>query len=839
MRNRIHSTPDIPDHKVLRKIGGGSYGEVWMARSVTDVMRAIKVVWRDDFGNARDFEREFEGIRNYEPISRNHIGLIPILHVGRSSGEEQFYYYVMELADDVESGQQFHPVEYTPRTLDYNLKKSKGTALEVDECIDLGIRVSQALGYLHSQGLAHRDIKPSNIVYHAGVPKLADIGLVAMFGQRTFVGTEGFIPPEGPGTRRADIYSLGKVLYEMSTGMDRLDFPNLPSDGASISRSKVWKQLNNVICDVCEPRVGHRSVFRAAHLVEVLEKIREGKAFRKKVSKRVILAMILTPIVIASASLIGMGLHNFVNSNFLKSSGLVKEFASVKVTSDPTGAEVWTMDGELLGTTPLAGTEAEVGSYLQYEFRMEGFSNTKTGSHVAEGGVVIEAQLPIFAPPQEGELWSDALGLPYRPMKDAHRSSYLQDWCLRQYLEAPIAQKIKYSSATITINKVKHNVVLMRRPDAQRYCEWLTKKCIEGGFLAEGYQVTPIMMSHIEFQNANQWAKGKEVSPFVCEVKKIPYSTIILQVSPSTEFYVYLDGSLVEPKKIMLGHVLKKIVPGKHSLRVEAEGYRAVTRHFSVADLKDRLLKFDLKPYRSVVFDQAWRNSLQMGMVPFSETLMVSAHETTVSAYQDFLAATSHPAPESLPFDQGPSHPVVNISREDAEAFCEWLTAEERKTFLIGEQHYYRLPTDVEWSAFCGLNEEDGYNPATRELSDNESFLWGDEWPPVDESGNFADYEAHELANLGSYRTIYNYKDGYMHTSPVGIYEMENKGIYDLSGNVYEWVSDSYGVGEYGVTRGGSWRSYQPENLHIKFRNALRPNSKNTETGFRVVLSKE
>ena len=55
--------PEIPDHEMLRRIGKGSYGEVWLARSVTGSMRAIKVVNRRDFEHERTFEREFEGIK--------------------------------------------------------------------------------------------------------------------------------------------------------------------------------------------------------------------------------------------------------------------------------------------------------------------------------------------------------------------------------------------------------------------------------------------------------------------------------------------------------------------------------------------------------------------------------------------------------------------------------------------------------------------------------------------------------------------------------------------------------------------------------------------------------
>jgi hypothetical protein len=58
-------------------IGRGAFGEVWIARSVTGVMRAVKVVWRDDYDHSDAFEREFEAIKRYEPISRRHEGLVP------------------------------------------------------------------------------------------------------------------------------------------------------------------------------------------------------------------------------------------------------------------------------------------------------------------------------------------------------------------------------------------------------------------------------------------------------------------------------------------------------------------------------------------------------------------------------------------------------------------------------------------------------------------------------------------------------------------------------------------------------------------------------------------
>src|SRR5205814_9369801 len=103
--------------------------------------------------------------------------------------------------------------------------------LQPDECVRIALSLTSALEHLHQNGLVHRDIKPSNIIFVNGAPKLADIGLVADVDEaRSFVGTVGFIPPEGPGTTQADVYSLGKVLYEMLTGEDRQEFPALPEE---------------------------------------------------------------------------------------------------------------------------------------------------------------------------------------------------------------------------------------------------------------------------------------------------------------------------------------------------------------------------------------------------------------------------------------------------------------------------------------------------------------------------------------------------------------------------------------------------------------------------------
>jgi serine/threonine protein kinase len=240
--------PVIPDYELLRCVGEGACGEVWLARSILGTFRAAKIVRRDRFDHNRPFEREFLGIQNFEPVSRTHPGLVAILHVGRDATGTCFH-YIMEVADDVHSGIQIDPVRYQPRTLSTELRV-RGR-LPLPECVRVGLALSDALEHLHRCGLIHRDIKPSNIIFVGGVPKLADIGLVTVIGERASnVGTAGFIPTEGPGNPTADIFSLGKVLYQMVTGKPEAEFPVLPTslDDTSLP---LLLALNQIILKAC------------------------------------------------------------------------------------------------------------------------------------------------------------------------------------------------------------------------------------------------------------------------------------------------------------------------------------------------------------------------------------------------------------------------------------------------------------------------------------------------------------------------------------------------------------------------------------------------------------
>ena len=314
------SPPEVPGYGLLRCIGRGSYGEVWLARASAGPdpgsFLAVKVVYRTTFDHDRPFERELSGIEKFEPISRGHPSQLAILQVGvnRPLG---YFYYVMELADDAAVAPEgagptagsprprgaglsaTRAAEYVPHTLKQELQRQGRLPLE--QCLKIGLGLATALEHLHGHGLIHRDIKPSNVVFVDGVPKLADVGLVTDAGATiSYVGTEGFLPPEGPGTPQADLYSLGKVLYEMATGRDRLDFPELPTLGGQGPARAELLELNLVLLKACQndPRRRYES---ARQLLEDLQLLQSGGSLRRVRARRERLARLKAALAVVAA----------------------------------------------------------------------------------------------------------------------------------------------------------------------------------------------------------------------------------------------------------------------------------------------------------------------------------------------------------------------------------------------------------------------------------------------------------------------------------------------------------------------------------------------------------
>jgi tetratricopeptide (TPR) repeat protein len=213
--------------------------------------------------------------------------------------------------------------DYSPRTLRYDIEHHQ--RLPVPDCVQIGLSLATALAHLHQHGLVHRDIKPSNVIFVNGVPKLGDIGLVTEAGDtQSIVGTEGYIPPEGPGTPRADLYSLGKLLYEISTGLDRRRFAELPEEMRTWPDRGAVEELNEIVLKACAKDPARRYPSAEALRAD-LAILQRGQSVKRKrtVQRRVAVVTKLSLVagLIALMILGGLYLRQSNDKNELGSDG--------------------------------------------------------------------------------------------------------------------------------------------------------------------------------------------------------------------------------------------------------------------------------------------------------------------------------------------------------------------------------------------------------------------------------------------------------------------------------------------------------------------------------------
>ena len=889
MPSKSRPDPVIPDHEILRKIGGGAYGEVWLGRGVTGALRAVKVVWREDFEDARGFEREFEGILKFEPMSRDHPGLVHILHVGRSPDGVSFYYYVMELGDDVRSGQSINPIEYEPRTLRADAKQSMHPQLDTDTCIDVGLRLAEALHHLHERGLAHRDVKPSNVIFLNGKAKLADIGLVAARDQRTFVGTEGFVPPEGPGSAQADVYSLGKVLYEIATGKDRLEFPELPDTLPNGSQRKRWLELNKIICDICEPRLSKRMITSAAELAEALRRLQRGKRGMRKRSFSMV--WVVTLLLLGLAGWAGyevtrrgriQTLVDIVKPPPVNRPPAVK-FRQVKLITIPGNATVYDRKGTYVDLTPTREINAKLGETLEFRIELAKYQPKDIKVTVVEGDGVMAVieNLQPDQPPEGGVVWMDHLRNRYKPVdsRKAHISEgYIKkrDWLM---FNAASARRTE-DFLTVSQNGIETEITLANDEAARAFCSWLEGEALRNGLLTRDFEMVPDRDLSFKGPKMTDAQRKEDLRPFYVVVRRIDFGMVRLKTDPP-EVEVFIDGmrrGMTDKDGTLL---LERVKPGQHiRFTLLKEGFKPLEFDSEVIPSQTREITRKLEENKGIIFGKDWKNTLGMQFVPLGPDLMVSKWESRVADYRAFVAGynaelarqqqaagpeaeedvTGSLMPLTMPlapdFSQADDHPVVYVSRDDAEKFCVWLTRKEREEGLIRESHVYRLPTDLEWSRMAGLDDQPDKSPLARDSDKAPSFPWGTVWPPTKGSGNFADTSAALAPGKSSDLSIPGYTDDNPYTSTVGIFPANRFGIFDLSGNAQEWVYTDWkdpddipvmsadgrpiraATGEFqmGVLRGGGWDTYREEALYTGFRNWIPPSKGDASTGFRVVL---
>jgi hypothetical protein len=235
----------------------------------------------------------------------------------------------------------------------------------------------------------------------------------------------------------------------------------------------------------------------------------------------------------------------------------------------------------------------------------------------------------------------------------------------------------------------------------------------------------------------------------------------------------------------------------------------------------------------SATKEKPFVNSLGMKFVPVPVTggptngkrVLFGVWDVRVKDYRVFAEETKREW-EKPDFAQNEEHPVVMVSWDDAKAFCAWLTKRDRDAGKLGVNEEYRLPSDHEWSCAVGIGDREDAtaSPKDKDGKIDHVFPWGTQWPPPKGAGN--------------YGSINGYDDGYANTSPVGSFSANQYGLYDMSGNVWQWCEDFWesGSNRDRVLRGGSWGVGGELGLRSSSRNYARPTFRVVIFGFRCVL---
>jgi serine/threonine protein kinase len=256
----------LDGYRLIRFLGRGGFGEVWLCRSeAMGDYRALKFIPTNDLDR---LEKEYEALVHYRKAAAQlrSPNLVPIEHANRN---EAGLYYVMPLADGCMVGDPSDPA-WLPSSLATRIQEriDAPTWFSSREITALLVPIVQGLQTLSDSGLVHRDVKPENILFFNGQACLGDISLLgADASEITRRGTPGYATPSWYVGGHPDMYGLAATLYALLTGnspdrIGRAAFVWPPQGEASLSEAErvEWKRLHAVIRRATEEKVSERYV---------------------------------------------------------------------------------------------------------------------------------------------------------------------------------------------------------------------------------------------------------------------------------------------------------------------------------------------------------------------------------------------------------------------------------------------------------------------------------------------------------------------------------------------------------------------------------------------------
>jgi serine/threonine protein kinase len=228
----FHEGQQIGHYTLIKQLGIGGFGEVWLAHNQTDASSspvAIKFPKSEDV----DWQAIVQEIGLWV-LCGKHSNVLPLIEARNYNGQIAII------------------SEYAPDGSLRDLLKKQG-ALSIKQAVEMIIGVLDGLAHLHSSGIIHRDLKPENILLQGNAPRLADFGISRVITvnsySNTIIGTPSYMSPEsfnGKRTVQTDVWGMGVILYELVEG--KLPFPQ-----------KTYQELHEAI-STCQPEPLSQSI---------------------------------------------------------------------------------------------------------------------------------------------------------------------------------------------------------------------------------------------------------------------------------------------------------------------------------------------------------------------------------------------------------------------------------------------------------------------------------------------------------------------------------------------------------------------------------------------------
>lgn len=496
-------------------------------------------------------------------------------------------------------------------------------------------------------------------------------------------------------------------------------------------------------------------------------------------------------------------------------------WADVQIDTKPSGAEIF-IDGKNTGLTPLELDLIEGQHVLG--IKKNGYKDFTTEIAVkAKENIVLElfnlslldSKLNIISYPDGASVNIDST---YRGLTP-----------LELELEPLVSHTINLAKPGF--KSISENIILRTQE------EILTERNV--AYVEFERELTPIYgsISFLGTPGADLILEGEQIGvvPINLDllskkqlllIKKEGYVTEELMINPTSGYEQTIEINLMTPEQAALAALPNKIKTSQ--------------------DLEMRLIypgnEFVMGAPRR---DQGRKTNETERLVKITRPFYVGITETSNKEFREFEPKHTSGAEVFRELSNN-MHPTVMVSWQQAAAYCNWLSAQEslEPAYKINKGKYelrrpvsngYRLLTEAEWEWLSRFNGGGG----------EQKYPWGDSMPVMEDSGNYAD----ESAEVFMSNTLGKYWDGYPVTSPTGKFKANSLGVYDLGGNVAEWVNDYYSVyprdlkniesdplgpleGSSRMIKGSSWRHSSISALRYSFRDHAV--ASRLDVGFRI-----